>query len=114
MDKPPIGNKVRFVLGGGPNAGKVRTATVMAHWAGDPVASAMKVGKTLEEFEATDGLRLTLDVHVRADDCMGAENHSGTYGYRFSIRHAEYDPACSRPGTWHTKTDSLKRRFPDG
>jgi hypothetical protein len=114
MEKPALESKVRFVLGGGPNIGKVRTATVRAHWSGDATASALKVGKSLEEFERTDGMRLTLDVHARRDDQLGYENHAGTYGCRFSIYHAEYDPTGSRPGTWHTKTDALKRRFPHG
>lgn len=111
MEKPALESKVRFVLGGGPNAGKVRTATVRGHWSGDATASALKVGKSLEDFERTDGMRLTLDVHVSRADQMGYENHAGTYGCRFTVYHAEYDPSCTRLGTWHTKTDALKRRF---
>lgn len=112
MDKPELESKVRFVLGGGPNIGKVRTATVRAHWSGIAEISAAKVGKTLADFEATDGMRLTLDVHVTRADLLGYECHPGTYGCRFMIYHAEYDPTGQRAGTWHSKSDALKRRFP--
>jgi len=114
MDKPELESHVRFVIGGGPNIGRVRTATVRAHWSGNVELSALKVGKTLEDFERTDGMRLSLDVHVCRADQMGDANHGGTYGFRFSVRHAEYDPTGQRPGTWHSKADALKRRFPRG
>jgi hypothetical protein len=101
MEKPAVGSKVTFILGGGPNAGKHRTAIVVSHWSGDPIASALKTGKTVEEFEATDGMRLTLDVHVRAEDSIGYQNRESTYGYRFDVRHAEHDPDAQLLGTWH-------------
>lgn len=102
MDKPEVGSKVKFILGGGPNVGKIRTAIVVSHWEGDAPIAALKVGKTLQEFEETDGMRLTLDVHVMAGDLMGYENPPSTYGYRFDVRHAEHDPSRQRIGTWHS------------
>lgn len=92
MTKPEVGSKVTFILGGGPNAGVHRTAIILSHWSGDPVASALKVGKSLEEFEATDGMRMTLDVQVDPQDRHSTE---------FVVRHAEHDPKALLHGTWH-------------
>lgn len=102
METPKAGEKVRFVLQGGPRQGQIRNAEIVEPWdQRNAPALARRYRRSVEEIVAEHGMRATVCVEVSGDDLPGIKLGLGG---SFTVSNAEYSRDM-KPGTWHRVAD---------